>query len=98
MPDAAKQKFPSGGSKIVTISDTERCADCRNKQKQHRSQEVLAFPRQEIPAIKHNVYYLFTKVTFLFTIQITPAEKYQSSFAESNSGKDMKNRIMPYAI
>jgi hypothetical protein len=32
----------------------------------------------------HSVNILFTKFTFLFTIQIPPAEKYQSRFAESN--------------
>jgi len=45
--------------------------------------QVLAFPGEEILAIKHSIYDLFTKVTFLFTIQISPAEKCQSNFAES---------------
>jgi hypothetical protein len=34
-------------------------------------------------SIKHTSYDLFTKVTFLFTIQISQAEKYQSRFAAS---------------
>jgi hypothetical protein len=36
-----------------------------------------------LKAIKHTIYDLFTKVTFLFTIQISQAEKYQSRFAAS---------------
>jgi len=31
----------------------------------------------------HSVKFLFTKFTFLFTIQIPKAEKYQSNFTES---------------
>jgi len=31
----------------------------------------------------HRVKFLFTKFTFLFTIQILQAEKYQSKFAET---------------
>ena len=38
---------------------------------------------EEISAIKHTIYDLFTKVTFLFTIQISQAEKYQSRFTAS---------------
>jgi hypothetical protein len=38
---------------------------------------------EEISAIKHTIYDLFTKFTLLFTIQISQAEKYQSRFAAS---------------
>jgi hypothetical protein len=40
-------------------------------------------PGQDILAIEHTIYDLFTKVTFLFTIQIPQTEKYQGRFAES---------------
>jgi hypothetical protein len=83
MSDPADQNFSSGDIKIVTAGQTESCADYRNKQKQHESQEVLTFPGQEISAIKHDVKFLFTKFTFLFTIQIPRAERYQSNFAGS---------------
>jgi hypothetical protein len=47
--------------------------------------KVFAFPGEEISSNKHNVKILFTKFTFLFTIQISEAEKYQSRFAASIS-------------
>jgi len=37
----------------------------------------------KIVATTHNVKILFTKFTFLFTIQIRRAEKHQGRFAES---------------
>jgi hypothetical protein len=39
-----------------------------------QSAQVFAFPEEEISAIKHTIYDLFTKFTLLFTIQ-TPALK-----------------------
>jgi photosystem II stability/assembly factor-like uncharacterized protein len=91
--DLAKQNFPSRGVKFVIAGHAESHADRSNRQKQYQSKEVLASPGEEITANTHTVYDLFTKVTFLFTIQILQAEKHQSRFAESNK-KDMKNKSL----
>jgi hypothetical protein len=48
-----------------------------------QSAQVFAFPGEEISAIRHTIYDLFTKFTLLFTIQTPRAERYHSSFAGS---------------
>jgi hypothetical protein len=83
MSDPAEQNFPSGDIKVVTAGHTESHAGYRNKQSQHESKEVLAFPGQKISAIAHSVKFLFAKFTFLFTILMPQAEIYQSNFVES---------------
>jgi hypothetical protein len=81
--DPAEQHFPSGDIKVVITFYAESNAKHRDKKQQHHPEQVLPFPGKEILAIKHNGKILFTKFTFLFTIQISQAEKYQSRFAES---------------
>jgi hypothetical protein len=53
-------------------------------EEEYQSKQVTAFPEEEISAIKHTVYVLFTKFTILFTILILQTERYQSNFGESN--------------
>jgi polyisoprenoid-binding protein YceI len=90
VPDLAEQNFPSGDIKIVAAGHTESRADYTAQQEQYQPAQVFAFPGEEISAVPHTVEILFTKFTFLFTILVLRAEKYQSNFAESN-GYDMKN-------
>jgi len=84
MSDPTEQNFPSGNIKAVIACHTESRADHRDKREQYQSAQVLALPGEEISAIKHSVKFLFTKFTFLFTIQMPQAEIYQSNFVESN--------------
>ncbi len=74
---------------------TESHADYRDKQDYYKPEQVFAFPGEEVSAIKHSIYNLFTKVTFLFTIQIYQAEKYQSRFAASILTGDETLMILP---
>jgi hypothetical protein len=53
MTDHAEQNFPSGDIKVATARNTESRADHRDKREYDQSQQVLAFPGQEISAIKH---------------------------------------------
>jgi len=68
MPDPAEQNFPPGYIKVVTAGHAESRTDHRNKREYYQSKQVLAFPGEEISAIKHSVKFLFTKFTILFTI------------------------------
>lgn len=63
--------------------DRKSHIDQRDKRELYQSVQVFSLAGEEISAIKHTIYDLFTKVTFLFTIQISQAEKYQSRFAAS---------------
>jgi hypothetical protein len=71
-------------SKLSLPVTPESCTDYRDKREEYQSKQVTAFPGEEISAIKHTLYDLFTKFTFLFTILILQTERYQSNFGESN--------------